>query len=99
MGKIFEEAMSPKVRKVAWMRNLSRRAAIWPGPNLLFVQVYFPLDGLISSKSHSRMMSSTHSLAGSLTGDPPFFFRCQGYIEVIYQDDILGIVQGKEGLY
>jgi hypothetical protein len=37
------------------------------------VQVNFPLLGFMSSSSQSKMRSSTHSLAGSLTGEPPLF--------------------------
>ena len=61
------------VGKEDWIRNLSRQAAICPGPKSLLDQVYFPWVGLMSSSSQSRMISSTHSLAGSLTGEPPFF--------------------------
>ena len=44
-GRILEEAKRPRVRKEEWTRNLSSRAATWPGPTLLFVQVNFPLAG------------------------------------------------------
>jgi len=72
-GRILEEAKRPSERKEEWTRNLSSRAATWLGPILLLVQVNFPLTGFISIRSHPRMMSSTHSLDGSLTGVPPFF--------------------------
>ena len=72
-GRILEEANRPKARKEEWTRKRSSRAATWPGPILLFVQVNLPLTGLMSIRSHPEMMSSTHSLEGSLTGLPPFF--------------------------
>ena len=43
------------------------------GPILLLFQVYFLEDGLTSMRSHSRMISSTISLMGSLTKEPPLF--------------------------
>jgi hypothetical protein len=73
MGRILEEAAKSRLRKEDWIRNLSRHVAMCPRPILLFVQVYFPLAGLIYSKSESMMISSTHSLARSQTGEPPFF--------------------------
>ena len=73
MGNILEEAIRSKVRKEDWTRNLSRQAEMCPAPLLLFVQVNFPWEGLISSSSQSKMMSSTHSLAGYMTGEPPFY--------------------------
>ena len=72
-GRILEETNRPRSRKEEWTRKRSSRAATWPGPILLFVQVNLPLTGLISIRSHPEMKSSTHSLEGSLTGLPPFF--------------------------
>ena len=72
-GRILEEAKRPMERKEEWTRNLSSRAATWPGPTLLFVQVNLPLAGFMSMRSHPWMISSTHSLDGSLIGVPPFF--------------------------
>ena len=46
---------------------------MWPRPKFLLVQVYLPLEGFISSRYQSWMMSSTHSRAGSLTIRPPLF--------------------------
>ena len=72
-GRILEEANRPKARKEEWTKKRSSRAATWPGPTLLLVQVKIPLLGLMSIRSQSEMKSSTHSLDGSLTGLPPFF--------------------------
>jgi hypothetical protein len=55
------------------MRNRSNLAAMWPGPTRLFDQVNLPLVGGISSSSQSAIRSSTHSLEGSRTIEPPFF--------------------------
>ena len=72
-GRILEEPNWPMERKEEWKRKRSSGATTWPGPILLFVQVNLPLTGLMSIRSHPEMMSSTHSLEGSLTGFPPFF--------------------------
>ena len=73
LGRILDKAWSPRLRKEEWTRNLSRRAAMCPGPILLLVQVKLPLEGLMSTRSHPKMVSSTHSWEGSRTMDPPFF--------------------------
>jgi len=72
-GRILEVAIRPHVRKEDWTRNLSKRAAMWLGANILLDQVNLPEEGLISSRSQPIIISSTHSLAGSLTLEPPFF--------------------------
>jgi hypothetical protein len=75
MGRILEEVAKLRVRKEDCIRNMSRCATMFLGPNILFDQIYFPWAGLISSKCQSMIRSSTHSLARSLTEDPPFFFE------------------------
>jgi hypothetical protein len=60
-------------KKFLWIRNQPRRAAIYPDPNLLLLQVYFPLRGLISTRSHPDIKSSICSLIGSQMILPPHF--------------------------
>jgi len=82
-GRIFDLKVSSCRRRLLWTKNLSSLDTMCPWPDLLLVQVYLPLIGLMSNKSQSLIRYSIFSLKGSEAMLPPFLWAMKNDIEII----------------